>query len=55
MRAAIEPGNRWIAGGTLQSALNSSGSAAAMAAGSRVPNRLSTLYPPRKACSMPYC
>ena len=34
---------RWIAGGVLQIALNSSGSAVAIAPGSRVPNRLITL------------
>ena len=44
-----------MAGGRLHSAVNSSGSAAAIAAGSSVPNRASTFSGPRNACSMPYC
>src|SRR6478735_8789199 len=54
-RAAIEPGNRWIAGGVEQRAVNASGSAAAIRAGSRVPNRSSTFAGPRNACSIGYC
>src|SRR3954468_19985553 len=44
-----------MAGGVDQRAANPSGSAAAIAAGSIVPNRVSTLCGPRKACSMGYC
>src|SRR4249919_3663922 len=46
-RSAIDPGNRWIAGGVEHSALN--------AAGSELPNRSSTFAGPRKACSIGYC
>src|SRR4051812_24942525 len=44
-----------MAGGVEQSALKSSGSAAAIAAGSMLPNRSSTLAGPRNACSIGYC
>src|SRR4051794_38541021 len=54
-RSAIDPGKRWIAGGVEQSALNSAGSAAAIADGSMLPNRSSTLAGPRNACSIGYC
>ena len=53
--AAIEPGNRWMAGVVAAMAANSSGSAAAIAAGSKVPNRSATLAGPRNACSIGYC
>ena len=55
MRAAIDPGNRCTAGGTAHSAANASGSASATAAGSRVPNRSSTLAGPAKARSIGNC
>ena len=53
--AVMEPGNRWIAGGVEHNRASSSGSAAAIAAGSIEPNRSSTLCGPRNACSMGYC
>ena len=44
-----------MAGGVDAIAANSSGSAAAIASGSTVPKRSSTLAGPRKACSIGYC
>ena len=51
----MEPGKRWIAGVTAAIAANSSGSAAAIAAGSKVPNRSTTFAGTRNACSIGYC
>ena len=44
-----------MAGGVAHRSANDSGSAAAMAAGSRVPNRSSIFAGPRNACSIGYC
>ena len=59
-RQRLEPGghragNRWTAGGVAHIVANSSGSAAAIAAGSSVPKPVEHLAGPRNACSIGYC
>ena len=55
IRSAIEPGNRCTAGGSAHSDANCSGSAAAICAGSRLPNRSRIFAGPANACSIGYC